>query len=105
MAKIRCRYCDSVFEYTGQNRCPNCGASLSDNPDAGRAMQEQEKTDGYDDELRKKVTRYVFKTMDEVDRGRKLVMTLFVIVFLIIFVTALSMILTSFFRMRSTMGI
>ena len=31
MSKVRCEYCDSVFEYTGQANCPSCGASLGNN--------------------------------------------------------------------------
>ncbi len=53
MSKVKCDYCDSVFEYTNQTSCPACGASLGGNKQVEELNEAQAKQEAYKEQLSK----------------------------------------------------
>lgn len=101
MSKVRCLYCDTVFEYSGQNRCPGCGASLADNPDVENAVRaERERADDAE-KIRQQVAGSVFRQVEDAERTGRFISRVFLPVFIIIFITVLVVILVSFLTMRN----
>jgi uncharacterized Zn finger protein (UPF0148 family) len=43
MSKVRCEYCEAVFEYKGQPNCPSCAASLGNNAQVKAILEEEER--------------------------------------------------------------
>ena len=101
MSKVRCQYCDSVFEYTGQNRCPNCGASLGNNPDVERAVREEREKAERAERITQQAVSHIAEEKEAADRTGKFVSRVFLPVFILIFITAIIIILFSIISMSN----
>ena len=101
MSKVRCLYCDTVFEYSGQNRCPSCGASLSGNPDAEKAVLEEKERTENADRLRQRLIGSAAERADNAERTGRFVNRVFLPIFIIIFIAVFAVILISFLTMSN----
>ena len=101
MSKVRCQYCDSVFEYTGQNRCPNCGASLGNNPDVEKAVRDEREKAERAERVAQQTVSQIAEEKEAADRTGKFVSRVFLPVFILIFVTAIIIILFSIISMSN----
>ena len=101
MSKVRCQYSDSVFEYDGQNRCPNCGAALGSNPDVERTVREERERAERADSIARQAAARIAEEKEAADRTGRFMSRVFLPVFILIFVTVIIIILFSIVSMRN----
>lgn len=105
MSSVKCEYCESVFEYTGQTSCPCCGGSLSGNKDVEKILARQ----GANQEMVYDAIRNVSQRIQQKQAQTHDITKIFVIIIIVIaslvILTAIFGMLTSIFAFGSFGGI
>ena len=84
MSKVRCEYCEAVFEYEGQTNCPSCSASLGSNAQVRAILEEEERKKAEEEAARDRIRQQAEETfqhnMETHSRMSRFVTIFFIVV-------------------------